>query len=318
MPKATANKSPQRSGKRARPASAAGEGDATSKKKDAAGSPAKKATKSAEPKAAKKTGEKKPRKKADKKGDPSAASSAEKRQAALAAILPQSTSDRMADAARASVYAISSEKTLEQIHAVAEQERNLELERADGLADLLAPTPSAEVRRSPRDQFAFLRTELQRGEEDPDDPHTAWRLSGQRLRHELFPGISPEELRTVEQRLHATLPPSYWDFSLEWSGGTLFVQSGGGYRVIPAQEILDEIKGPLCNRIRKPYLPVVDLGCGDYLALDISRATKSGETPLVWWYGGEVKKKVAESFALWLKKLVELKGQPYWWAAERA
>ena len=110
-----------------------------------------------------------------------------------------------------------------------------------------------------------------------------------------------------------SLPPSFWDFSLEWSGGLLYVQEFGAIRIIAALEIMSELKGPLCGRMRYPSLPVVDLGCGDYLALDMSKETKGGERPIMWWYAGEVKKKVADSFVAWLKKLVELGGEPYWW-----
>ncbi len=236
-----------------------------------------------------------------------------KRQRVLDVIIPQSTSARMAEAARASVWAISSEKTTMQFEAAEAAADAAEVRRTDKLVNETTPALDDSLRRSSRDLFAFMRDELDRHEDDPKDPHSLWRRAHKRLRHELSAGPAPDELKRLEARLHAQLPPSFWDFSLEWGGGLLFVQEFGAIRVLPALEIISELRGPLCGRMVRPYLPVVDLGCGDYLALDMAKETKGGEHPLVWWYGGEVKKKVAESFVAWLKKLVELDGQPYWW-----
>lgn len=236
-----------------------------------------------------------------------------KRQRVLDVIIPQSTSARMAEAARASVWAISSEKTTMQFEAAEAAADAAEVRRTDKLVNESTPALDETLRRSSRDLFAFMREELDRHEDDPKDPHALWRRAHKRLRHELSAGPAPDELKRLEARLHCELPPSFWDFSLEWGGGLLFVHEFGAIRVLPALEIISELRGPLCGRMVRPYLPVVDLGCGDYLALDMGKETKGGEHALVWWYGGEVKKKVADSFVAWLKKLVELGGQPYWW-----
>lgn len=241
------------------------------------------------------------------------ASSRVKRQRVLDVIIPQSTSSRMAEAARASVWAISSEKTTIQFEAAEAAAEAAEVRRSEGLVADDAPALKEALRRSQRDLFAFMREELDRPEDDPRDPHGLWRRAHKRLRHELSPPPAPDELERLEGRLGAQLPPSYWDFSLEWGGGLLFVHEFGAIRLVPALELHGELRGPLCGRMVRPYLPVVDLGCGDYLALDMARESKTGEHPLVWWYGGEVKKKVADSFVAWLKRLVETQGQPFWW-----
>jgi len=235
-----------------------------------------------------------------------------KRRRAVEVILPRSTSRRIAEAARASVWAISSEKTTGMFEAAEDRALEEEYERRDNLAEFDALPPPEDLRRSARDPFAFFRAELLR-EERPDDPHRPWREARGRKRHELYPGLDPEELGGVESRLGCILPPSLWDFLLEWNGGNLFVREVGQTRVVSAPDYIDEVRGPLCNRMTRPYLPVVDLGCGDYLALDTSKASRSGENPLIWWYQGEPKKRVAESFASWLKRLVEHEGEPYWW-----
>lgn len=240
-------------------------------------------------------------------------SSRVKRQRVLSVIIPQSTSARMAEAARASVWAISSEKTTQQFEAAEAAADAKELRRTDGLVNESTPALDETLRRSSRDLFAFMREELDRDEDDPKDPHSLWRSAHKRLRHELSSAPAPGELKRLEGRLGAQLPPSFWDFSMEWGGGLMFVHEFGAIRILPALDIVSELKGPLCGRMLRPYLPIVDLGCGDYLALDMGKESKGGERPIVWWYGGEAKKKVADSFVAWLKKLVELNGQPYWW-----
>ena len=87
----------------------------------------------------------------------------------------------------------------------------------------------------------------------------------------------------------------------------------GSTRVIPPQDLVEEVRGPLYGRMNRPFLPVVELGNGDYLAMDTSRASKSGEYPLYWWFEGEAVKKVADSFGQWLRKYVEASGEPFWW-----
>jgi hypothetical protein len=237
-----------------------------------------------------------------------------KRQRVLDIILPQGTSARMAEAARASVWAISSEKTTLQFEAAEAAAEAAEDRRTEGLVEPgAAGGVQDDQRRSSKDQFAFFRDELDRPEDDPKDPHGLWRRAHKRLRHELAQGPAAIELKRLEDRLRCQLPPSFFDFSLEWGGGLLYVHEFGAVRVIPALEILSELKGPLCGRMNFPYLPIVDLGCGDYLALDMAKETKGGEHPLVWWFGGEPKKKVADSFVAWLKRLVESGGQPFWW-----
>lgn len=224
-----------------------------------------------------------------------------------------STSARMAEAARSAVWAISSEKTTGQFEAAEERAREIEEVRQEDLA--VAKTtavPAEDLRRGAKDLYSFFRVELQRPERE-DDPHASWRAYHRRQRHELLPGIPVDELRQIEERLAVTLPPSYWDFSLEWQGGLLYVREHAYTRILSAREILDEVKRALCDTMLRPYLPVVDLGCGDYLALDTSKA-KGEEFPLVWWSCGDPRKKVAESFAAWLKRYIEADGDPYWWA----
>ena len=234
------------------------------------------------------------------------------RQARKGAGFPISTSARMAEAARSAVWAISSEKTTGQFEAAEERARELEEERQDGMSGARETTaPAEDKRRGAKDLYAFFRTELQRPERE-DDPHAPWRAFHHRQRHELLPGIPPDELRVIEERLGVTLPPSYWDFSLEWRGGHLYVREQDATRIVAAPEILDEVKRALCDTMLRPYLPVVDLGCGDYLALDTSRA-KGEEYPVVWWSCGDPRKKVAESFAAWLRRYVEADGDPFWW-----
>jgi hypothetical protein len=239
-----------------------------------------------------------------------------KRQRVLDIVLPQSTSARMAEAAPASVWAISSEKTTSQFEMAEAAAQAAEEMRSETLVEAAAATEAIpdELRRSSKDLFAFLRAELEREDLESDDPHALWRRAHKRMRHELFAGPPMAELLQLEERLGVKLPPSYWDFSLEWGGGLLYVREHGAMRVIPALAVKSEVQGALCGRMLRPWLPVVDLGCGDYLALDTSTENRAGENPIHWWYCGEAKKKVADSFALWLQRLVDEDGQPYWWA----
>lgn len=240
-------------------------------------------------------------------------SSRVKRQRDHAVVIPQSTSARMAEAARASVWAISSEKTTMQFEAAEMAQERAEDKRSQGLATESTPALDETLRRSSRDLFAFMRDELERPEDEARDPHAMWRRAQKRMRHELSPPPATADLKRLEERVGMTLPTSYWDFSVEWGGGLLYVQEAGAIRIIAALNMVQELKGPLCGKMTRPHLPVVDLGCGDYLAVDMSKETKGGERPVVWWYGGEVKKKVADSFGAWLRKLVEANGQPFWW-----
>ncbi|HBP17160.1 MAG TPA: hypothetical protein DEA08_05105 [Planctomycetes bacterium] len=283
--------------------------------------------KTAQKKAAKKTAAKKTSakkttaakkaaaKKTTKKAAKSDASSAAKRQAVLEVVL-SSTSERIAKTAAASVWAISSEKTQDVRTAIAERRDRIELARTRGLADPEAP-PAEIERRSSRDGYGFLRDELLRDEAAPGDVYAPWRLTAQRMRHELLPGLEAEVLDEIERELHLVLPPSLYDFAREWAGGELYTRPGGGFRVIPPTSYLSEVRGPLCNRMRQPYLPVVDLTCGDYLCLDMSQTSRGGkENPVYWWYGGEVQgRRVADGFGAFLRKLVDQGGRPWWWAS---
>lgn len=236
-----------------------------------------------------------------------------KRGAAPEAVLPKSTSRRMAEAARASVWAISSEKTTDQFQAAEDLAREEEAQRTDALiVPQEVETPESALRRCSRDPFGFFREELMRDEAD-DDPHAVWRADHGRQRHELLPGSTPSELAELERTLRIQLPPSYYDFSLEWSGGMVYVREMGLTRIVRAVDLLEEVRGPLYGRMARPFLPLVDLGCGDYLALDTSRGSKNGEFPLFWWFEGQPRRKVADSFAQWLRKLVEHGGDPFWW-----
>ena len=229
----------------------------------------------------------------------------------LKADIPLSTSVRAAEDARRSVWAISSEKTTLMFEAAEDLDRERRARHEEVLVEESTP-PSTATRRSARDAFGFFRAELARPEAE-DDPHSLWRLAHQRQRHELLAGIDPEALDTFEERVGAKLPPSFYDFSLEWGGGQLYVQDHAQIRILPATRILKEITGALCNRMVRPLLPIVDLGLGDYLALDMSRSNRSRENPVWWWYAGEREKKIADSFGQWLKKLVDVGGAHYWW-----
>jgi hypothetical protein len=302
--------------------------------KGASSEPKKKATKkAAKKKAAKKKAKKKAAKKKAKKGvskgpakkkkgsngtasstSSPALSSAAKRKAILALVLPPSTAARTAKAAAASVWAISSEKTQDVRLKIRETDDALEEARAQQAAELVVTAPTADERRSSRDPFGFFRAELEREPLAPEDVYAPWRYSQELERHELDPGLSVAELDEVEAALGKTLPPSYYDFSLEWGGGELFTQPGGGYRVVSPADVVAEVRGPLCNRMLQPYLPVVALGVGDYLCLDMSRKSRGEEHAVHWWSGGKVQRRVSDSFGAWMRKVIELRGEPFWWS----
>ncbi|MBI3722572.1 SMI1/KNR4 family protein, partial [bacterium] len=264
----------------------------------------------------------------------------------------RSTAARAAEAARAAVWAVSSEKTTAQIEAAenafevalsehkaekrVEKTRAAEKEAAAATADEVATPPrkagakaSAKAAKGtakgagkaappppppPRAKghWAFFRAELARPS-DPDDPHEAWRKDMGRPRHEMFHAATDEQLDAIEADLGMKLPLSYRDFNRSWGGGRLFTQEWRDIRLVGAIDMAKEMKERLCERMQKPFLPLADLGDGDYLAFDTSKATQKGEAPVYWWYGGKAKKRVAASFSEWLEQLVATGGEAFWW-----
>jgi hypothetical protein len=244
--------------------------------------------------------------------------------------MPRSTAAKAAEAARAAVWAVSSEKTTAQITAAkgAFETALSEHTQSRAAASEAPPHPPSEgaegedegssrKRAAPKDRWAFFRDELAR-ESDPSDPHEAWRSASGTPRHEMFDPSTDEALAQFESNLahygkSFKLPPSYRDFNLHWGGGRLFTQEWRQIRLVGAMDIERELKNRLCDRMHAPFLPLVDLGDGDYLAFDTSKPNAKGEFPVVWWYGGHAKKKVSPTFAEWLEQLVASGGEAFWW-----
>ena len=240
----------------------------------------------------------------------------DKLSAVLEVILPESSSTRAAASAVASVWAISSEKTQDVRAAIQVRDSLAEDVVREELAEFAEEEAPAEIAhlRSSRDPFGFFRDELARDELHSEDLLAGWRYQNQRLRHELVRGIPNDDVREVERQLGFDFPPSYRDFVLEWGGGELYTRPEGGYRLISPTEVLPEVRDRLGGLMSQPYLPVVDLGCADYLCLDTRQAKKGGEFALWSWHCGVLERRVADTFLRWLKQLVEAKGEPFWWA----
>ena len=272
--------------------------------------------------ATKKTSKKAATKKAvSKKKDPVVQASEgvdpDKLSAVLEVILPESSSTRAAASAAASVWAISSEKTQDVRAAIRVRDSLAEDVVREELAEFAeeeAPAAIANLRSS-RDPFGFFREELAREELHSGDLQAGWRYQNQRLRHELVRGIDNDEVREVERQLGFDFPPSYRDFVLEWGGGELYTRPEGGYRLLSPLEVLPEVRDRLGGLMSQPYLPIIDLGCADYLCLNTSQPKKGGEFPLWSWHCGVPERRVADTFLRWLKQIVEAKGEPFWWAA---
>jgi SMI1/KNR4 family protein SUKH-1 len=307
--KATKKKAAKKATKKAAPKKKATKKAAPKKKATKKAAPKKKATKKAAPKK-KATPKKAPLVQANEGVDPA------KLSAVLEVLLPDSSSSRAAASAAASVWAISSEKTQDVRAAIRVRDSLAEDVVREELAEFAEEEAPAEIahRRSKRDPFGFFREELGREELHSEDLVAGWRHKNQRLRHELVRGIPNDELREVERQLGFDLPPSYRDFVLEWGSGELFTRPEGGYRLIAPGEILPEARLRLGGLMRQPYLPIVDLGCADYLCLNTSQPKKNGEFPVWWWHCGVPQRRVADTFLRWLKQIVEAKGEPYWWA----
>ncbi len=128
-----------------------------------------------------------------------------------------------------------------------------------------------------------------------------------------FDPATDEALDAVEAAIKVKLPQSYRDFNLHWGGGRLYTQEWRQIRLVGALDIEKELHQRLCDRMQMPFLPLVDLGDGDYLAFDTSKPSAKGELPVVWWYGGHLKKKVSPTFADWLEQLVATGGEAFWW-----
>jgi cell wall assembly regulator SMI1 len=175
-----------------------------------------------------------------------------------------------------------------------------------------APAPAPDRRPVGKDRWGFFREELER-KDHPSDPHAAWRHETGRPRHELFLPTTEEALAAVEATLKLKLPPSYREFNLEWSGGRLYTQEWRDIRLVGAMDLPKELKDRLCERMHAPWIPLADLGDGDYLAFDTSKPNAKGEFPVHWWYGGHAKKRVAASFVDWLEQLVASGGEAFWW-----
>jgi cell wall assembly regulator SMI1 len=235
---------------------------------------------------------------------------------------PRSTAAKAAEAARAAVWAVSSEKTTAQIEAAenafeeALSEHKAKEEKVDVPTETAPETSTQHTvtarRTSIKDRWTFFREEVAR-EDDPSDPHYAWRQEAQRPRHELFLPAPEEGIKAVETELKVKFPPSYREFNLNWCGGRLFTQEFREIRLVGALEIQRELKDRLCERMHAPWLPMADLGDGDYLAFDTSKPNAKGEYAVYWWYGGQPKKKVAASFQDWLEQLVASGGEAFWW-----
>jgi hypothetical protein len=261
----------------------------------------------------------------------------------------RSTAAKAAEAARAAVWSVSSEKTTAQIEAAenafeealsvhkvkqGKQEQDeahnpsaanagakgaKAVEKAAAKADDKAaakheaePAPAAPRKSGSKDRWADFRDELAR-DDDPDDPHYTWRHDTGRPRHEMFLAADEAAVTAVEDELKMKLPPSYRDFNLHWGGGRLFTQEFREIRLVGALDLRKELKDRLCERMHSPWIPLADLGDGDYLAFDTSKPNAKGEYPVHWWYGGHAKKKVAASFQDWLEQLVASNGEAFWW-----
>lgn len=220
----------------------------------------------------------------------------------LQELLEQSrgTASRAVVNALIAVDAVASEKTTA---TRAQQEADEESERARRVQ------PSADERRCEEDRFAFFRESYTPPE---DDPFARWRKLHGYARHRLEAGASSEVLAAAEKRLVISLPPSYWDFCLEWGRGDLFISEWRRTRFIAATELLEELKTVLADRMLRPYLPVFDWGGGDYLALDTGRCDDDGECPVVWWQDGAEPVDIADSFLEWLERFCEAEGDFYW------
>lgn len=177
--------------------------------------------------------------------------------------------------------------------------------------------PKAEQRRSAKDLFTEFREQY--GSHDPEDPLSAWRQARGFSRHSLASGVSVGDLAQVESRLSVSFPTSYWDFCLEWGSGELFTAPFRGWRFISGLDVEREISSRLKDSIPETHLPVVKLGPGDYLALDLRHGDAAGECPVVWWFESEpeeLNNRVAESFLDLIKKLSASHGDTYWLSPE--
>src|SRR5262249_2461386 len=150
-------------------------------------------------------------------------------------------------------------------HVVREVEAHRKV--AERAAQVASESPVADAGDASKDRFAFFVDELDR-KDDEDDPHREWRHEAQRRRHELNAGATGAELAEVQEKLGIPLPPSFREFSERWGGGRLFTQEWRELRLVGATEIHVELKKRLVDRMRRPFLPLVDLGDGDYLVFD--------------------------------------------------
>jgi hypothetical protein len=238
----------------------------------------------------------------------------------------RSTAAKAAEAARNAVWAVSSEKTTAQIQAAkgafeTALSEHKDSKAANEAAAAAPPAPAGDDKaESPRakkapivkDRWAFFREELAR-ESDADDPHEPWRKETATPRHEMFDAISDETMDEVEKALKVKLPPSYRDFNKFWGGGRLYTQEWRNIRLVGAHDMERELRNRLVGRMHLPFIPLADMGDGDYLAFDTSKPSAKGEYPIVWWYGGHAKKKLSPTFADWLEQLVAAGGEAFWW-----
>ncbi|WP_295796031.1 SMI1/KNR4 family protein [uncultured Microbacterium sp.] len=168
----------------------------------------------------------------------------------------------------------------------------------------------AEHRRSAGDPFKFFRKAWRA--EDKDDPFADWRARKGEPRHRLGPGATVEALQAAERRLNVDFPASYWDFCLEFGSGDLFVGPWRRTRFIAAPDLWDEIKGVLADRMLYPFMPIIDPGGGDVIALDTGQRDDRGECPVVWWFDGEVQAVVADDFCSFLEHFQRVRGDRFW------
>ena len=210
---------------------------------------------------------------------------------------------RAAVLAHRAVAAVNSEKTT----------TTREAQRAADAAATQAVThrtPTPQARRSKADAFATFRASA--AEVHPEDPQRAWRAAQGLPSHALRAGASAAQLRSAEASLGAELPPSYYDFCLEWGSGVVFESPWIRRRIISAPDLEAELNDILRGTCPRHLLPFFDAGSGDYLALDTRSRDASGECPVIWWYDHAERGLVASSFHVWLNDLVARHGAHGW------
>lgn len=221
------------------------------------------------------------------------------------------------DLVSGSSFAAASAKTEGLVVAVSTDKTNLTRREQSALhkrnhEELCAARVSASPtqRRSPVDRCEGFRRSHDAG--FPDDPHEAWRQASGSLRHRLGAGTTAARLGLWEERLGITLPPSYYDFCLEYGSGRFFIRPYLGWRLIAAPELMAERAFLPKGSLERGRLPIVDLGAGQLLILEANRPGADGEAAVSWWAEGETLGQVAPSFGAFLDRACELAGRAWW------